>query len=406
MKTALHHLQSVHVSEYSNFAGLKIMNEEEARHSGASLLCLASISLMALFFAFYFIEGDYNLLPALVLASILPIAALFRLGYKGNAPTLLFLCGLNFIALSSFMFIYDSSPSSPALFWFMFVPPLLVFSMSRRAALWLFLVFFLALGRLFFLTPLHQKLGEELSMGFRARFMATTALAAVFLLIVEYVRDRNHRSLMHVLRRLYLFASTDPLTGIGNRRDFQNHLKWLQAQSERSGEPFGIALLEVDHFQDFCDAYGGRVSEILLRHAAKTVNDALRETDRVFRWSNQQFALLIPGVDLPSARIVVERVRRHVERARLFLPDGGVIPVTVSVGLDAWSRVSTLEEVMSNADQRLYLAKKLGRNRVYTGAVNQAVRWFPGLKALPRAAKSPACALASFPMPVALPARV
>ena len=183
-------------------------------------------------------------------------------------------------------------------------------------------------------------------------------------------------------------------------------MKWLQAQSERNGEPFGIALLEVDDFQHFCNMHGDQAGEALLRHTAKVINNALRETDRVFRWSDRQFALLMPGVDLPSACVVVERVRSHVDAARLVLPDGRSIALTISAGLDAWSRMSILEEVMSNADQRLYLAKKLGRNRVYTGAVNQAVKWFPGLKALPRMTKSPARALASFPMPVALPARV
>ena len=394
------------MSECSDPMDLRMLSEVDTPYSNASLLCLASIGLMAVFFALHFIEREYNLLPVLVLASILPIVTLFRLGYKHKAPVLLFLCGLNFIALSSFMFIYDSSAGSPALFWFMFVPPLVVFSMPRGMALCLFIIFSLALGVLFFLSPLHQELGQELSLSFRVRFMATTLLAFAFFLIVEYVRDRNDHSLMHALKRLYLFASTDPLTGIGNRRDFQNHLKWLQAQSERNGEPFGIALLEVDDFQHFCNMHGDQAGEALLRHTAKVINNALRETDRVFRWSDRQFALLMPGVDLPSACVVVERVRSHVDAARLVLPDGRSIALTISAGLDAWSRMSILEEVMSNADQRLYLAKKLGRNRVYTGAVNQAVKWFPGLKALPRMTKSPARALASFPMPVALPARV
>lgn len=385
--------------------GLRVACEIDFRHSSAVVLCLASISLMGVFFVFNFLEREYNMLPALVLASILPVATLFRLGRNQRAPVLLFFCGLNFIILSSFMFIYDKGTGSSALFWFMFVPPLVVFSMPRRAALCLFLIFFLALGLLLFLSP-AQGLGQQFSLAFRARFMASTVLAFAFLLIVEYVRDRSDRSLTRTLSNLHLFSSTDPVTGIGNRRDFQNHLKWLRAQSERNGEPFGVALLEVDDFQHIRKAYGVHLGDALLRHTAWTINDSLRESDRVFRWSKQQFALLIPGADLPSACAVVERVRKHMEFAPLILYDGDSVVVSISAGVDAWNRLSTLDTVMSNADQRLYLAKKLGGNRVYTGVVNQAVKWFPGLKALPRVTKSPANALASFPMPAALPARV
>ena len=405
MKMALHHLQYNWPSDSRDYCGLNLDSEEDFRQCSAMLLCASAIGLMAVFFTLNFLERKYNLLPALILASVLPVLTLFRLSYRRRAPVLLFLCGLNFIALSSFMFVYEKSMANSSLFLLMLVPPLVAFSLSRYWGACLLLIFFTALGLLLLLTP-EQGAGQPLNWGFRARFAACAVLAFAFFMSVEYFRVRSGRLLNQTAKHLQLMAVTDPLTGIGNRRDFQNHLKWLQAQSERSGKPFGVALLEVDHFQRIRDVYGRQLSDALLRYTARGINDALRETDRVFRWSGQQFVLLMPGADLPAACAVVERVRRHMEFATLTLYDGQSIATTISAGVEAWNRAFTLDMIMTNADQRLYLAKKLGRNRVYTGAVNQAVKWFPGLNALPRVVKYPAPALASFPMPVALPARV
>ena len=405
MKITLHNLQQNYSSGHSDYIGLARAREMGVRRCGAVVLCMASISLAAVFFVFNFLEGEYNLMPALVAASVLPMLTLFRLSRSLKAPVLLFLCGLNFIALSAYLFVYDNSASNQALFWFMFVPPLVVFSMSRRMAFCLFLIFLLALGSLLFLLPEHI-LAAHMSLGFRVRFMAFAVLIFCLFWFVEYIRSRADRSLIRALHRMRLCASTDPLTGIGNYRDFHNHLKWLQAQSERNGEPFSMALLDIDHFALINKVHGHYLGDELLRHVAMVINGALRETDRVFRWSGGKFAVIMPGVDLRDAGYVVERVRRHVEIVPLALEDGTTIKATVSVGVEAWSRVSTLDEVLSNADSRLYLAKKLGKNRVYAGAVDQAVEWFPGLRALPRRSKSPACALANFPVPAALPARV
>lgn len=405
MKITLHNLREGCSSGYTDYITLTHARETSVRRCGAVVLCLASVCLAAVFFIFNFWEGEYNLMPALAAASVLPLLVLARLSRNQKAPVLLFLCGLNFIALSVYLFIYDNSASNQALFWFMFVPPLVVFSMSRRMALCLFFIFLLALWSLLFLLPEHI-LEQRMSLGFRVRFMAFAVLTFCLFWFVEYIRTRADRGLIRALHRMRLCASTDPLTGIGNCRDFHNHIKWRQAQSERNGEPFSMALLDIDHFARINATHGHGRGDELLRHVAMVINGALRETDRVFRWGGGKFAVIMPGADLRDAGSVIERVRRHVEIAPLALDDGSAIEATVSVGLEAWSRESTLDEVLSSADSRLYLAKKLGKNRVYAGAVDQAVEWFPGLRALPRLSKSPAHALANFPALTALPARV
>ena len=405
MKIALHNLQENCLPDHVDCPGPTHTCEVGFRCYSAAILCLAAISLMAAFFAFNFLEQNYNMLPALVAASVLPILALFRLGQNQKAPLLLFLCAINFIALSCYTFVLGNAADGSALVWFLLVPPLVIFSMSRRMAVCLLFISLFALAALLFIWQ-GQSLGQQLSLSLRARFMTYAVLSFFFLSIAEYMRSRAARAFAHAMDRARLLASTDPLTGIGNRRDFYNHLKWLQAQSERSGELFSVALLDIDNFKHINKVYGRKLGDALLRHVTRTTNDALRETDRVFRWGGGKFAVILPGIDLHDACPVLERVRRHVEDSPMILINGTSIEATVSVGLDTWNRRSSLDGVMANADSRLYLAKKLGKNRVYTGAVNQAVEWFPRLRALPRMAKSPSHALVNFPTPAALPARV
>ncbi len=404
MKTALHHLQKNHYYEYAGQEDFTRTREAEFRYSSAVVLCLTSISLMVVFLVFNLLVHAYNVLPALVLGAALPIVTIFRLNKTQRAPLLLFLSGINFIVLSSYIFIYGSSPDASALFWFMFVPPLVVFSMPRRVAAGLFVIFFLSLALLLF-APHNASAGQNFSLDFKARFMASTILAFAFFWIVEYIRTKADRSIWHAMEHLQSFAFTDPLTGIGNRRDFQNHLKWISAQSERSGDAFSVALLDLDHFRQINDTHGRQTGDLILRHVAKSINAALRETDRVFRWGGEEFAVIMPGIGLHEAQTVLERVRSRVANAPCTLSDGRTITVTISAGVEGWNRASsTMDTVMFNADLRLYLAKKLGRNRVYAGSTAQAVEWFPAMRALPRTPESPVRALANKPVPVALPA--
>ncbi len=406
MNTALHHACEDNADAGGVYSSFDHLRYNGFKHTSAMVLCLSSLSLMAVFFVFNLLEGRYTTLPGLALGAVLPMLALYRLSHNQNAPILLFLSGINFIALSAFLFLYDKNPDGSALFWFMFVPPLVVFCMSRRLALILFLLFFFILTVLLF-PPAGQNFGNEFSIGFRARFMASTILTFAFFWIVEFIRSRADDSLYQTLDRLERFAFTDPLTGIGNRRDFQNHLKWILAQSERSGAPFSIALMDIDHFKRINDRHGHTAGDAILRHVVQTVNESLRETDRVFRWGGEEFALIMPGITLEEATSVAERVRRHIAETPFKLSNGKTVHITVSAGVDAWTKaVNNLGEVIANADSKLYLAKKLGRNRVCTGSSSQAVEWFPGLRALPRMKKSPAHALADFPMPMALPAHV
>jgi diguanylate cyclase (GGDEF)-like protein len=165
---------------------------------------------------------------------------------------------------------------------------------------------------------------------------------------------------------LELMASTDPLTRIYNRRVFREHCEREHDRSRRTGAPFSLLMMDLDHFKRINDRYGHRGGDELLLAVVQTMQDSIRGIDTLGRWGGEEFVALLPGTRMDSALIVAQRVRRNVEQLILSTPEGPM-RATVSLGV-ATLRGSEdgLDAVFVRADQALYLAKEAGRNQVLT----------------------------------------
>ncbi len=161
-----------------------------------------------------------------------------------------------------------------------------------------------------------------------------------------------------LLRRLEHLSMSDPLTGLGNRRAFDEALAVEMARARRAGGSMGVVILDVDHFKQFNDRHGHQAGDDALVTVAKVLAQEARAEDRACRIGGEEFALLLPGADDAAAAAVAERVRRAVEAAGAE-PAG----VTVSLGVAA-SRGDDPRGLLESADARLYVAKAAGRNRV------------------------------------------
>ena len=170
---------------------------------------------------------------------------------------------------------------------------------------------------------------------------------------------------------LSYFARNDALTGLANRRRFDEILDIEWRRAERENAPVSLLLLDVDRFKLFNDRYGHQGGDACLRAIATAVRGvALRADDLTARYGGEEIAVLLPGLDAASAAIVAERVRQAVEA--LTIPHdnnsqcGGV--VTVSVGCataePATDHRSDAGGLIATADACLYEAKRTGRNRV------------------------------------------
>ena len=163
-------------------------------------------------------------------------------------------------------------------------------------------------------------------------------------------------------------ATTDPLTGLLNRRAFLDSLGRERSRSDRHVMPMSLLLLDVDHFKRINDRHGHAGGDAVLRGVAAALLRVARRSDYVGRWGGEEFVLALPQTGAAGARVAAERLRRSVGRTPHALPDGGETTVTVSIGIASSEAPWTTEALIASADQAMYLAKERGRDRVEAAA--------------------------------------
>jgi diguanylate cyclase (GGDEF)-like protein len=153
--------------------------------------------------------------------------------------------------------------------------------------------------------------------------------------------------------RLESLATTDPMTGLANRRGWQQRVSTLATLSARSRQPLTLALADLDHFKHYNDARGHDAGDALLQSFSRTATSLLRDVDVIARWGGEEFAIALPGSDEAAATVALDRLRRAV-------PDGQ----TCSFGIATWDGTETVTACLARADAALYRAKAAGRDRV------------------------------------------
>lgn len=159
-------------------------------------------------------------------------------------------------------------------------------------------------------------------------------------------------------------ARTDALTGLANRRALDEELQRRYAESQRSGTPLSIMLIDVDHFKSFNDRNGHRAGDEALRVIAATLRDAMRQMDLVARYGGEEFVVLLPGTAIEGAILVAERTRQDLADVK-FRYDGKEFSLTVSIGIAQLATNEHVSRMLQRVDQALYAAKGAGRNRSY-----------------------------------------
>lgn len=158
-------------------------------------------------------------------------------------------------------------------------------------------------------------------------------------------------------------ARRDPLTGLDNRRAFDEAIDGALARMRRLGEQFFVAAIDVDHFKKVNDTYGHGAGDDVLRSIGETVRSTIREVDRAFRIGGEEFVVLLTDVDAKGAFIAAERLRARI--AATGVPTAGTeLRVTASFGLAQAQPTSNVADLLRTADTALYAAKAGGRNRI------------------------------------------
>jgi diguanylate cyclase (GGDEF)-like protein len=167
------------------------------------------------------------------------------------------------------------------------------------------------------------------------------------------------------LAKLEHEAHTDPLTQVANRGRFIDVANEELARCRRYGHPLSLWMIDVDHFKDLNDTYGHQAGDVALKSLMVTSRQALRDWDIVGRMGGEEFAVLLPETDATQALQVAERLRQTVATAAIPIGEGRVVHLTVSTGIATLhDDDTTVETLLSLADEALYEAKRRGRDRV------------------------------------------
>lgn len=216
-----------------------------------------------------------------------------------------------------------------------------------------------------FLTGLSDRKNEQkgLSLG------AVDYIIKPFDAHAVLLRVHTQFKIINLLRELYTLSMTDPLTGLGNRRHFNNILATEWKRSARSKTPLSFVISDIDHFKKFNDTYGHLSGDMVLRDVAHVVRESARRvTDHVARWGGEEFAIILPETDKNGAFFVAEKIRVEVEKAVFKIENDVEVSVTISMGVNTTNvdltSGFTIANFLTEADEALYRAKELGRNRV------------------------------------------
>jgi len=179
-----------------------------------------------------------------------------------------------------------------------------------------------------------------------------------------------HQTLADKLRKLEAatenitrLARTDELTGLHNRRSFNEIFALAWSSARRHGQPLSLISIDLDHFKDINDTFGHGVGDLVLKDFAELLLKMVRGEDVAVRWGGEEFIILLTHADAEAATALAERIRCSFEQSQLRPPTR---PLTASFGVAQLQDGENESDLIKRADHALYRAKHEGRNRVVT----------------------------------------
>lgn len=171
--------------------------------------------------------------------------------------------------------------------------------------------------------------------------------------------------LREALDELHHAANTDPLTLIANRRHFFEYAGVELARAQRYGHPLTLMMLDIDYFKQINDNHGHHAGDQVLKFFAGFYRNNLRKIDFIARFGGEEFVVILPETGISEALLLAERLRRQLAEEPIFtMPEDKQLHITVSTGISQYEGSGdSIQTLLSRADDALYRAKQLGRNR-------------------------------------------
>ncbi len=178
----------------------------------------------------------------------------------------------------------------------------------------------------------------------------TLKLAAQLATAYDEIRQQSNNLMT------FTEVRTDPLTGVSNRRALDETLESMFAMLHRYEQPFGLLLLDIDHFKQINDEQGHLYGDRMLKAVSRLMDENVRDTDIVARYGGEEFVIVMPQTTIDGATAFADRLRNRIQDQ---------LPLTVSCGVAQAGEGDNPQTLLARADAALYGAKAAGRNRVY-----------------------------------------
>jgi diguanylate cyclase (GGDEF)-like protein len=215
---------------------------------------------------------------------------------------------------------------------------------------------------------------KETLLSLGLMFLLLSILGTLSYRLIRLMQQQNHvqralflaqEQLLENATKLQAQALEDGLTGLANRRFFDQYLTDEMGRARRERQKLALLMLDVDHFKRFNDEHGHLAGDECLRAVAEKIRQTIkRPGDMAFRYGGEEFAVVLPGADSQGAMVVAETIRKAIETAEFVGTQGTALRVTVSIGLVSIQPTpeDTPDLILSAADKALYSAKTSGRN--------------------------------------------
>lgn len=175
--------------------------------------------------------------------------------------------------------------------------------------------------------------------------------------------EQKIESLKNEIEQLRGLVQTDQMTGAFNRRGLDDIFRREAARADRNAQSLGVVMVDLDDFKQINDCLGHPCGDNVLINLVAVAKETLRPTDVVVRFGGEEFIILLPDVEMEEALTIVQRIQNNLAKSTSLPIDNQLMPITFSAGVALRSFGENQHSVINRADQALYQAKRMGKNR-------------------------------------------
>lgn len=315
-----------------------------------------------------FIFGSHSLLQKNLPLAVADFTVFFLSGmnyfylrrtgnYRVCSQVIVFIMG----ALCIYLFCSGGHDNTGPL-WSLIMPSLIFFILGLKRGR-MVLIMFLGIIFLICLIPRQPEIFANYPPLFIFRFLGVFISISIIAYVYEYTLEDGRNELLTLNKKLDLLSRRDSLTGLSNRRDIIDKIEQEVSRCERNKETFCLLMADVDDFKDVNDNQDHDFGDFVLKKIGSALATSTQKRDCVARWGGEEFLILLSETALEDGLHIAERLRKQIEG--LDCKKGEINQrVTLSVGVVQYDKLSTIGALIKLADQRMYVAKKDGKNRV------------------------------------------